>query len=82
VVGSSPLGWGRMALAALAGSLPGALLYAITGAVAARLQNGVLVFGLVLLVASSFWLVGCWLEPRLIRLRRTSENTSFRQLSR
>jgi len=37
VVGSSPLGWGRMALAALAGSFPGALLYALTGAVAARL---------------------------------------------
>lgn len=67
VVGSSPLGWGRVALAALAGSLPGALLYALTGAVAARFQNGVLVFGLVLLVASSFWLVGRWLEPRLIR---------------
>jgi uncharacterized membrane protein YdjX (TVP38/TMEM64 family) len=82
VVGSSPLGWGRMALAALAGSLPGALLYALTGAVAARLQNGVLVFGLVLLVASSFWLVGRWLEPRLMRLRRTSENTSFRQLGK
>ena len=67
VVGSSPLGWGRVALAALAGSFPGALLYALTGAVAARLQNGVLVFGLVLLVASSFWLVGRWLESRLVR---------------
>jgi uncharacterized membrane protein YdjX (TVP38/TMEM64 family) len=67
VVGSSPLGWGRVALAALAGSLPSALLYALTGAVGARLQNGALVFGLVLLVASSFWLVGRWLEPRLIQ---------------
>jgi uncharacterized membrane protein YdjX (TVP38/TMEM64 family) len=82
VVGSSPLGWGRMALAALAGSFPGALLYALTGAVAARLQNGVLVFGLVLLVVSSFWLVRRWLEPRLIRLRQTSENTSSRQLDK
>ena len=82
VVGSSPLGWGRMALAALAGSFPGALLYALTGAVAARLQNGVLVFGLVLLVASSFWLLGRWLAPRLIRLRQTSENTSSRQLGK
>jgi uncharacterized membrane protein YdjX (TVP38/TMEM64 family) len=82
VVGSSPLGWGRMALAALAGSFPGALFYALTGAVAARIQNGVLVFGLVLLVVSSFWLVGRWLEPRLIRLRQTSENTSSRQLDK
>jgi len=67
VVGTSPLGWGRVALAALAGSVPSALLYALTGAVAASFQNGALVFGPVLLVASSFWLVGRWLEPRLIR---------------
>ena len=67
VVGSSHLGWGRVALAALAGSLPGALLYALVGAISASFQNGALVFGLVLLVAGSFWLVGRRLEPRLIR---------------
>ena len=67
VVGTSPLGWGRVALAALAGSVPSALLYALTGAVDASFQNGALVFGPVLLVASAFWLVGRWLEPRLIR---------------
>jgi membrane protein DedA with SNARE-associated domain len=67
VVGTSPLGWGRVALAALAGSVPSALLYALTGAVTASFQNGALVFGLVLLVASSFWLVGRWLESRLVR---------------
>jgi len=67
VVGTSPLGWGRVALAALAGSVPSALLYALTGAVTASFQNGALVFGPVLLVASSFWLVGRWLEPRLTR---------------
>lgn len=67
VVGTSRLGWGRATLAALAGSLPGALLYALTGAGTARFQNGALVFGLVLLVASSYWLVGRWLESRLVR---------------
>ena len=67
VVGTSRLGWSRATLAALAGSLPAALLYALTGAVAARFHNGALVFVLVLLMASSFWLVGRWLEPRLIR---------------
>jgi uncharacterized membrane protein YdjX (TVP38/TMEM64 family) len=67
VVGTSRLGWERATLAALAGSLPGALLYALTGAGTARFQNGALVFGLVLLVASSFWLVGRWLESRLVR---------------
>ncbi len=58
---------------ALAGSLPGALLYALTGAVAASFQNGALVFLLVLFVAGVSWLAGRWLEPRLIRAegRRT-----------
>jgi uncharacterized membrane protein YdjX (TVP38/TMEM64 family) len=60
--------WGMLAIVVTRpGSLPGALLYALTGAGAARFQNGALVFGLVLLVASSFWLVGRWLEPRLVR---------------
>jgi uncharacterized membrane protein YdjX (TVP38/TMEM64 family) len=67
VVGTSRLGWGRATLAALAGSLPGALLYALTGAGTAGFQNGALVFGLVLLMASSFWLVGRWLESRLVK---------------
>jgi uncharacterized membrane protein YdjX (TVP38/TMEM64 family) len=67
VVGTSRLGWGRATLAALVGSLPGALLYAFAGAGAARFPNGAFVFGLVLLVASSFWLVGRWLEARLVR---------------
>ena len=67
MAGASPLGWRSVALAALAGSLPGALLYAMTGAVAASFQNRALVFGLVLLVAGVFWLAGRWLEPRLTR---------------
>jgi uncharacterized membrane protein YdjX (TVP38/TMEM64 family) len=73
MAGASPLGWRRVALAALAGSLPGALLYALTGAVAASFQNGALVFVLVLFVAGVSWLVGRWLEPHLIRAegRRT-----------
>ncbi|HEX2223177.1 MAG TPA: VTT domain-containing protein [Thermoanaerobaculia bacterium] len=60
LAGTSPLGWGRMALATLAGSLPAALLYALTGATAARMDNLVLVFGLVLLVAGVFWALGYW----------------------
>jgi uncharacterized membrane protein YdjX (TVP38/TMEM64 family) len=67
MAGASPLGWRRVALAAFAGSVPGALLYALTGAAAASFQNGALVFGLVLLVAGAFWLVGRRMEPRLIR---------------
>src|SRR5258707_1040176 len=39
IAGTSSLGWGRTTLAAIAGSLPPALLYAITGASVANLQN-------------------------------------------
>ena len=65
LAGTSPLGWGRAALAALAGSLPAALLYALTGALAVSFQSSALVFGLVLLVAGLFWLIGRWVEPRI-----------------
>jgi uncharacterized membrane protein YdjX (TVP38/TMEM64 family) len=62
---SSSLGWGRMALAALVGSLPPALLYALTGAAVANFQSTLLMFGVVLLVTGSFWLIGRFLEPYL-----------------
>lgn len=65
LAGASPLGWGRASVAALAGSLPGALLYALTGALAAGFRSGALVFGLVLLGAGAFSLVGRWLRPRV-----------------
>ena len=51
VAGTSSLGWGRVAIASLAGSVPAALLYAITGAAIADLQSSTLVFGLVILIA-------------------------------
>jgi uncharacterized membrane protein YdjX (TVP38/TMEM64 family) len=58
LAGASPMGWGRMVLATLAGSLPAALLYALTGATARNLDNVALVFGLVLAVAGLFWMIG------------------------
>ncbi len=64
MAGASPLGWGRTALAALVGSLPPALLYALTGAVAGTFQNAVWMFGFVMLVSGGFWFAGRWLEPR------------------
>lgn len=62
MAGASPLGWGRMALAALIGSLAPALLYALTGAAVANLQSTSLMFGIVLVVTGSFWLAGRLLE--------------------
>lgn len=61
LAGASPLPWPRVALAAAAGSLPAALLYALTGAVAASFDNAALVFGLVLAVAGLVWVAGRWL---------------------
>ena len=64
LAGASRMGWGRMTLAALAGSAPAALLYALTGATAKSLSpgsgfaNGFLMFGLVLLIAGLFWFLG------------------------
>jgi uncharacterized membrane protein YdjX (TVP38/TMEM64 family) len=70
MAGTSSLGWGRVTLAALAGSLPPALLYAITGASVANLQNTTLVFGLVILIAGAFWFIGRWAEPYITRRER------------
>jgi uncharacterized membrane protein YdjX (TVP38/TMEM64 family) len=67
LAGASPLGWGRAALAALAGSLPAALLYAVAGATSASLESGALVFALVLLVAAVFGILGRRAEARRVR---------------
>jgi uncharacterized membrane protein YdjX (TVP38/TMEM64 family) len=70
MAGTSPLGWRQATLATLAGSLPPALLYALSGATTAALTSGVLVFGLVLLVAGVFWLVGYLAEVYLVVKRK------------
>jgi uncharacterized membrane protein YdjX (TVP38/TMEM64 family) len=79
MAGASPLGWGRMALAAIVGSLPPAILYALTGATAANLQSTSIMFGVVLLVTGLFWLAGRLLEPYLdLRKRRgTADQSAF-----
>src|SRR6185295_432654 len=63
LAGASPMSWGTMVAATLAGSLPAALLYALTGATARSLDNVALVFTLVLAVAGLFWFVGKRLKP-------------------
>lgn len=72
MAGTSPMNWGRTALAALAGGLPPALLYALTGASARKFQNTALVFAFVLLVAGFFWMVGRLLNPYLANGRARS----------
>lgn len=61
--GASSLSWSTVALASVVGSLPPALLYALTGAAVANFQTTSLMFGVVLLVAGLFWLTGRLLGP-------------------
>lgn len=70
MAGASPMSWSSLTLAAVAGSLPPALLYALTGATVAKFQSTALMFGLVLLIAGLFWFVGRLLEPLLARAGR------------
>jgi len=58
MAGATTMTWRSLVLASFAGSLPPALLYALTGAAVADLQNTALMFGVVLLVAGLFWLAG------------------------
>jgi len=77
MAGASSLSWGSVALASLVGSLPPALLYALTGAAVANFQNTSLMFGVVLLVAGLFWLVGRLFEPYFsIGKRRSTDELS------
>lgn len=63
--GLSGMPLGRVVLASALGTLPPAVLYALTGAAAARLDNGFLVFGLVIAVAGIVWLAGLRAGRRL-----------------
>ncbi|MGA9997125.1 MAG: VTT domain-containing protein [Pyrinomonadaceae bacterium] len=69
MAGTSRMGWGSTALAALIGSLPPALLYALTGASAGKFQSTALMFVFVLLVAGFFWILGRAVEPYLASRR-------------
>ena len=58
MAGTSTMTWPKVTYGAIAGSLPAAMLYALTGATAASFNQSGLTFGLVLLIAGSFWLLG------------------------
>jgi uncharacterized membrane protein YdjX (TVP38/TMEM64 family) len=65
LAGASPMGWGKMLLSALAGSAPAALLYALTGATAKSFSSGVVMFGVVMLIAAVTWFGGKSLGKRM-----------------
>lgn len=58
MAGASTMKWRTLLLASLAGSLPVALLYALTGATAMNFDSLALSFSFTLLMAGIFWSVG------------------------
>jgi uncharacterized membrane protein YdjX (TVP38/TMEM64 family) len=65
LAGASSIGWGRVALAALVGSVPEAVLYAGSGALTRSVEEAGLVWLALLIVACSFWIVCRWADRRL-----------------
>jgi uncharacterized membrane protein YdjX (TVP38/TMEM64 family) len=76
VAGASPMGWRKLTLAALAGSLPPALVYAVAGSFAASFASAALVFVLVLLATGLFWLLGRRFESRTSEGTRRRDSTA------
>lgn len=60
LAGASPMRWGIMSIAAFAGSIPEAFLYAVTGATAKGFGSSALMFGAVITIAGIFWFAGKW----------------------
>jgi uncharacterized membrane protein YdjX (TVP38/TMEM64 family) len=58
LAGASPLGWGKLVGATIAGALPPSLLYALTGATSRSFGSGAMMFGVVLAVTGVLWLLG------------------------
>lgn len=58
IAGSTAMSWRMTLISAAAGSLPPALVYAVVGAKATSLNEGLLIFLLGVLLAGLFWLAG------------------------
>ncbi len=58
VVGASRLGLVRTTVAAVAGSLPAALLYAVAGSLDIGAPSGLAVFAIVIAIAAGLWMLG------------------------
>ena len=65
LAGVSSIGWGRVALAALVGSVPEAIIYAASGALAHSLEEAALVWVALLLLTGTLWSIRRWADRRL-----------------
>jgi uncharacterized membrane protein YdjX (TVP38/TMEM64 family) len=65
LAGAASIGWARVALAALVGSVPEAVLYAGSGALARGAGAAAGIWVLLLVLAGALWIVGRWADRRL-----------------
>lgn len=66
MAGASQMSWSNLVVSSIVGSLPPALLYALTGAAVANFQSTALMFTVVVAVAGLFWLTTRLLESFLL----------------
>ena len=76
MAGASTISWQIMTLATVVGSLPIALLYAITGATAANFDSILLSFGVSVLMAGIFLIAGRFLRPDVRNHRQSAAHSS------
>jgi uncharacterized membrane protein YdjX (TVP38/TMEM64 family) len=73
LAGASPLRWEHVVLAASAGSLPPAFLYAVAGATTGSWASATMVFAGVLLMSAAMWLTGAARPDRAAPERAVGE---------
>ncbi|WP_245808074.1 VTT domain-containing protein [Deinococcus hopiensis] len=71
LAGTSGLRWTSVMLAAAAGALPAAILYAAAGAATLKLQSSAIIFAAVLAIAGVVWMAGYVLQRHLTQRART-----------
>lgn len=67
LAGASPLGWGRVAMGGAAGTLPVAVFYAATGALAATTASLLAAFAIVIAATAAAWGAARWWSRRAAR---------------
>jgi uncharacterized membrane protein YdjX (TVP38/TMEM64 family) len=65
MAGASSIGWGRVAVAAFVGSVPEAVLYAGSGALAHSVEEAARIWVALLILACILWIIGRWANRRL-----------------
>ena len=68
MAGTSSMPWRRLWLGVFGGTLPTAIVYAVTGALATSFESATLAFSLVLAIAGIVWMVGTYWGNRAKKL--------------